>query len=57
MIEQPGLFDSLEVTKFYFASRDSSGGIRGIDISYSKVGNNHYVINRYSYKYHNRCGC
>ena len=52
MIEQPGLFDSLEVTKFYFASRDSSGGIRGIDISYSKIGNNHYVINRYSYKYH-----
>lgn len=52
MIEQPGLFDSLEVTKYYFASRDSSGGIRGIDISYDKVGVNHYVIRRFSYKYH-----
>lgn len=52
MSEQPGLFDSLEVTKYYFASRDSTGGIRGVDVRYDRVGDNHYVISRESYKYH-----
>lgn len=51
-MNQPDLFAQFEVTKYFFASRDSSGGIRGIDISYDKVGDNHYVIRRFSYKYH-----
>ena len=46
------LFADEEITKFYFASRDSSGGLRGLDIYYEKVGDNHYRIYRESYKYH-----
>ena len=52
MIISNDLFANEEITKFYFASRDSSGSIRGLDISYDRVGDNHYRIYRYSYKYH-----
>ena len=52
MVIYNDLFANEEVTKFYFASRDSSGNIRGIDISYEKVEDNYYRINRCSYKYH-----
>lgn len=51
-MDQPGLFDSQEITKFYFAIRDSVGGIRGIDIYYEKIEPNYYKIRRFSYKYH-----
>lgn len=46
------LFESQEQTQFFFASRDSTGGIRGVDVRYDKVGDNHYIISRESYKYH-----
>lgn len=52
MIISNNLFANEEITKFYFASRDSSGSIRGLNISYEKVEDNYYRINRCSYKYH-----
>lgn len=52
MIISNDLFANEEVTKFYFASRDGRGDIRCINIHYEKVGDNHYRIYRYSYKYH-----
>lgn len=51
-MKQLGLFDNQEITHFFFASRDSSGGIRGIDIYYEKIEDNYYRIRRFSYKYH-----
>lgn len=46
------LFENQEQTQFFFASRDSTGGIRGVDVRYDKIEENHYIISRESYKYH-----